>query len=149
MINPGTSKTPLICGLKVITFWQIQLAALFKFKCRAQFKSLLKTNGEKPTEEKKELFLSPVDFKTNPNLQRFTFKVQTNGYNSKAFGRSRIVLMSFLHFLGSDLWVCSVQLPLSVLSAMSFCSLNVQKLFAKNSSRRKYIKFQLRHLSRF
>lgn len=56
MTNPGTSKTPLIHGLKVIMFWQIQLAALFKFKCRAQFKSLLKTNGEKPTEEKKSYF---------------------------------------------------------------------------------------------
>lgn len=56
MINPGTSKTPLIHGLKVIMFWQIQLAALFKLKCRAQFKSLLKTNGEKPTEEEKGYF---------------------------------------------------------------------------------------------
>lgn len=53
MINPDTSKTPLIHGLKVIMFFHIQVAASLKFECRAEFKSLLKTNGEKPTEEKK------------------------------------------------------------------------------------------------
>lgn len=52
MINPDTNKTSLIPGLKIIMFEHTQLATSFKFKCRAEFRSLWKTNGEKPTEEK-------------------------------------------------------------------------------------------------
>jgi len=36
----------------MIMFCHIQLETSFKFKCRAEIRSLLETNREKPTEEK-------------------------------------------------------------------------------------------------
>jgi len=52
MINRNTNNIPLIPGLKMIMFCHIQLETSFKFKCRAEIRSLLETNREKPTEEK-------------------------------------------------------------------------------------------------
>lgn len=134
MLNSDTNKTSLIPGLKLIMFCHIQLATSFKFKYRAEFRSLLKT--EKSPLKKKKGAISVISGLWN--LSGFTFKTWTTGYSQKAVQRGIITAMSFLPFPEHSLWVCSVQLPLSVCSATFFCAVKyiscLQRILEENPS---------------